>query len=234
MKTFKALGAAALLSTSLLGAVTSFASEEYTPDPAKTTTPVKATFTLPEDGGTTNPPVDPEGPQNPDGNKPNPVNGPFGIAYQPALLEVTSTQLQESGQQEFNFTAENPHVGVKDKTRQTFGWTLNASLTWDQPESTIKGTYIQTSNTAGEVKMNNSTAEEEKLDALSNNEVTGASDVKIDTTPTLVMQGQEGKQRNGVYDYALTDAKLVVPEAGNVEAGEYTGHITWDLAKTEA
>lgn len=244
MKTFKALGAAALLSTSLLGAVTSFAAsdgKEYQPSPDKTQTPVKATFTLPDDGSDNNKPSNPDtgNPENPDqptnpenpGNKPNNPTGPFGIAYQPFLWDAGSNELQDSGEQTFKFKGDDFHVGVKDKTRQDFGWKLNASLQWTDDE--LAGASITTENTTGTVKNNVSTEKEPNKYEDVNGEVTGASNFEITTSPSTIMTGVKGQLHMGTYDYALTNATLKIMDTTKVQAGDYTGNVNWELSRSD-
>ena len=137
MKSLKILGAVALLSTSMLGATTSFAaSADYPTNPGTADTPVKAKFKLPENSGT-NP--EPSNPTDPDGNKLLNPSGPFGIAYVPnefmtQNFEGDGETLNESGAQTFAFKNTDARVGVKDKTHTNGGWTLKAKLAWDSTE----------------------------------------------------------------------------------------------------
>lgn len=226
-------GTASVLATTLLGAGTAFAAEQdntYNPDPAETNTPVNAKFKLPDDGGSNEKPTDPEGPSNPDGNKPNNPKGSFGIAYQPALWQTPDfdgegVTLAENGEQEIQFTSDDSRVGVKDKTRQDFGWTLKAKLLWDGVQ--LPGSTITTQNADGKVQINKGDAPYVNTDA-----VTGAKNLEINNTDKVVMTGTQGKQHNATYDYQLKNASLKIADAGAVEEGIYNGHVQWTLAKT--
>lgn len=182
-KILDCLGVTVLAFTSLLGAGTVFAADTaITPDPATTQTPFQAELQLPENGGTNplppNPSTDSSTPDPTNsGNKPNNSTSAFAITYQPDIFAVTPTKLQESGLQFINVTMPQNSgtfdVGVKDKTRNTKGWTLKAQLTGaiaSQP-----GITIETSNSTGEVKINNNGT----LQSLNDNQVTEATNVSI-------------------------------------------------------
>ncbi|MDO4625660.1 MAG: hypothetical protein Q4A95_10435 [Enterococcus hirae] len=36
---------------------------------------------------------------------------------------------------------------------------------------------------------------------------------------------------SGVYDFALGDAELVIPEVAQVQANQYAGQVNWNLVK---
>lgn len=226
-------GTASVLATTLLGAGTAFAASQdntYNPDPAETNTPVQAKFKLPNDGGSNEKPEDPEGPQNPDGNKPNNPTGPFGIAYQPALWQTPEfdgdgVTLAESGEQEIQFTSEDSRVGVKDKTRQDFGWTLKAKLQWTGAQ--LPGSTITTQNADGKVQINKGNSQYDATTA-----VTGTKNLEINDQAQVVMTGVKGQQHNATYDYKLTNPTLKIADAGAVEEGTYQGNVIWTLAKT--
>ncbi|HCW2669467.1 TPA: WxL domain-containing protein, partial [Enterococcus faecalis] len=106
---------------------------------------------------------------------------------------------------------------------------LQAQLVWDN--NALKGSYIQTNNGKGEVKKNTNTgsADFQLNDLIGNDEtVTGEANVKIGTTPTPIMTGQN-VSHNGVYDYDLGQLSLVLENANTIQAGTYTGNINWNL-----
>ncbi|CAM4026200.1 WxL domain-containing protein [Catellicoccus marimammalium] len=236
MKSLKTLGAVALLSTSMLGAATSFAaSAEYEPNPSEAKTPVNAKFKLPDNGGE-NPdpsnPTDPEHPdKNPDGNKPLDPKGPFGIAYVPNRFETKNFDegevLNESGEQNFEFKTIDARVGVKDKTRTQGGWTLKARLDWTG--TALPGSKIL-ANTDNQVQINKGEGQYEPT-----SEVTTQSNLLINNQDSVIMSGQNlsgDEVYNSTFDLQLKDPKLQIADAGKVHEGTYTGNVTWTLAAT--
>lgn len=240
MKSLKTLGAVALLSTSMLGAATSFAAdtEKYPANPDTAQTPVKAKFSLPKDGGSnpdpSNPvnpdkPTDPEGP-NTDGNKPLNSAGPFGIAYVPNEFmtqnfdKADGEVLQESGEQTFAFKNTDARVGVKDKTHTQGGWTLKAKLSWDGAK--LPGSTILI-DTPSKVQVN------EGSNKYSDTaEVTTQPKLTISDVDSDVMQGQNlsgDEVYRSTFDLQLQNPTLRVADAGQVAAGTYTGNVTWTL-----
>ncbi|EME8160722.1 hypothetical protein UA3_02499 [Enterococcus faecium EnGen0263] len=229
MKKFTSLfSAGIILSTMVGGGLTAFADVSAEPEEPSTVvvdnkeTPVKAAFTLPTGGGE-NPNV-PEDPDNND-NTNNDSDQAFAIAYQPKQFDFGTSELQESGQQVIKSKNENPYrVGVKDKRRLNEAWTLNAKLEWTgENKDQMTGTTIQVANT--EVKKN---VEGQATGAVNPDGVTGVNKFTLGTEATTVMSAN-ATQRNAVYDDKLTDVTLVIPEAGNVSAGSYTGTVTWTL-----
>lgn len=218
MKKFTSLfSAGIILSTMVGGGLTAFADTVDTK-----TTPVTAAFELPTGGG-----ENPSVPEDPDGNDNtnNDSDQAFAIAYQPKQFDFGTSTLQESGEQVIHARNTNPYrVGVKDKRRLAESWTLNASLEWTGDNSNqMTGTTIQVSNT--EVKKN---VEGEATGSVNPDGVTGVNTFTLGTDATTVMSA-DATQRNAVYDDKLTDVNLVIPEAGNVSAGNYTGTVTWTL-----
>ncbi|HCW2669432.1 TPA: hypothetical protein OXB34_002667, partial [Enterococcus faecalis] len=106
---------------------------------------------------------------------------------------------------------------------------LQAQLVWNN--NALQDSYIQTSNGKGEVKKNTNNSQNEfQLTDLvdSDGTVTGEANVKIGTTPTPIMTGQN-VSHNGVYDYDLGKVSLVLENANTIQAGTYTGNINWNL-----
>ncbi|EME7220948.1 WxL domain-containing protein [Enterococcus faecium] len=218
MKKFTSLfSAGIILSTMVGGGLTTFADTVDTK-----TTPVTANFELPTGGGE-NPsvPGDPDG----DNNTNNDSQEAFAIAYQPTTFDFGTSKLQESGQQVIKSKNEKMyHVGVKDKRRKNESWTLNGQLEWTgDNKDQMTGTTIQVSNTS--VKKN---VAGELVGEVNPDGVTGPTSFTLSTDATPVMQAS-AQQRNDVYDDQLTEVNLVIPEAGNVAAGNYTGTVTWTL-----
>ena len=220
-----------MVSTTLLGAGQSFAATTDTSaDPASTVTDVKASLTLPDNGGDNPNPPSPVDPDNP-GNRPNNPSGTFGIAYQPSIFNFESHALNDSGYQDFTAILPSTgdhafHVGVKDKTRATKGWVLTASLTGDIAD--IPGVTMSLGNGDGAVKENTS----EGLVNAPTAAVSGES--LIDLTKvggaTKVMSGQDGFMHNSTYDYQLGIPTLKIADTKTVAAKDYTGNVNWDLS----
>lgn len=123
-------------------------------------------------------------------------------------------------------------MGVLDQRTTNSPWTLTAKLKWlSQP---IVGAFIQTTNDTGEITKNTNDGSKEfdamtDLKELSGNQtVTGMSQVKIETVPSVVMYG-EGSMMDGVYDYNLEDVTLEIPAVEKVAKGEYQATIEWNL-----
>ncbi len=222
-----------MMSTTLLGAGSVFAASESTnATPATAETPVQAVLELP-DGGGTNPtppsPVEPEEPENP-GNKPNDPTGAFGIAYQPNKFEFKATKLNESGTQsialaEGKGNADTFHLGVKDKTRDTKGWSVQAQLTGDitsQRGVTIKMTGSR------QVKVNKGN----ELINAPEGSATGFENISVGSSAVNVMQGNAGQIHNDVYDWGLGTVTMEIADAGQVQAGSHSGSLNWNLSQT--
>lgn len=235
MKSIRLLGATLLASTTLLGAGQAFAATTGTQaQPANTQTPIEAELTIPADGGTNpTPPNESPNPGTPDednpGNTPNNPAGTFGIAYQPDIFNFGSVELQEQGNQTINAT--NPtsgyfHVGVKDKTRNTKGWTLQASFNGDLANQ--PGVSIFLGNGSGDVKVNQSGT---LVDAPSGS-VSGQGSVEISLNkPATVMEGLIGTVHNDVYDYQLGTVQLNLADAKTVQSGTYSNStVDWNLS----
>lgn len=227
MKSLKTLGAVALLSTSMLGAATSFAAdtEKYPANPDTAQTPVKAKFSLPKDGGSNS---DPSNPVNPD--KPLNSAGPFGIAYVPNEFMTQNFDksdgevLQESGEQTFAFKNTDARVGVKDKTHTQGGWTLKAKLSWDGAK--LPGSTILI-DTPSKVQVNEGSNKYSDIAEVTTQPKLTISDVDSD-----VMQGQNlsgDEVYRSTFDLQLQNPTLRVADAGQVAAGTYTGNVTWTL-----
>lgn len=234
MKRIRLLGTTLLASTTLLGAGQAFAATTgTTAAPASTTTEVQATLTLPNDGGENQDPpssVDSQNPSDP-GNKSNNPTQAFGIAYQPNVFKFGTQTLKDSGAQEFTATVPTSgdkafHVGVKDKTRETKGWTLNASLTGDV--ANIPGVSMSLGNSTGTVKENTNTG----LVEAPSGSVRGQSTIELskDSGNVPVMIGQNDFLHNSIYDYQLGTPTLKIANAKVVAAKAYTGTVNWDLS----
>lgn len=237
MKKFKTLvSTASVLGATLISSGAVFAAST-TSSESNANTPITTTLKAPSNP--TNPtPPQPDGPnQNGNSNNNNnDVQGTFGIAYQPKAFSFTTDNLSSSGEQ--IIPVSNPHagspynVGVKDMTHDTRGWTLTAQLNWTG--SAIEGATIETKNTSGSVNKNINTGGDftASTDLGSTTDVTGTSNLSINNAAQTVMQGKQGIIHNAVYDYALGEVSLKIPNTGIVSAGSYSGNVNWNLQVT--
>ncbi|HGW6169570.1 TPA: WxL domain-containing protein [Enterococcus faecalis] len=219
------------------GSISAFADSEVEANPASTETPVKVVLELPDNGGENpTPPSTPDDPDkpNPDkpGNKPNNPTGPFGIAYQPDYFNFGTNKLKDSGEQSFKAVVPQSgdkkfHVGVKDKSRETFGWTLKAKL---QGAVLNQGATVELKNTKG-VQANRGDSSKAILAPIGSEVATAEKNVAVATDEAVVMTGNKGRLHNDVYDYEIDDVTLKIADAKNVAAGTYEGQVVWNLEK---
>ncbi|EMF0285591.1 BspA family leucine-rich repeat surface protein [Enterococcus hirae] len=164
--------------------------------------------------------------------KPNPDSKEnLALAYLPKSFNIPTTQLQESGQQ--SIPLENGsgfHIGVKDQNSGST-WQLNAQLVWNTPG--IEGSYIQSKNTNGQVYKNNNNGQSpvQESDFTPISEVTGTANLQIGTGAEVCVMQVNQNVPSGVYDFALGDAELVIPEVAQVQANQYAGQVNWNLVK---
>lgn len=167
--------------------------------------------------------------QDVDNIKP-PVSSSYGIAYMPKSIAFPKADLSNDGTQFIPMKqSSNYHVAVRDQRMMQNGWTLQAQLVWDKDQ--LPGSYIQTTNEAGTVKknINDGSHPFQPSDLVENDgTVSGEKDVKIGSTLTTIMTGN-GSEHNGVYDYNLGNLSLVLENVQNIQPGQYTGNINWNL-----
>ncbi|EOS7999727.1 hypothetical protein SFB97_11960 [Enterococcus hirae] len=208
------------------------ASTTTTPSPATAETPISAPLELPTNGGSNPTPPsntkDPASSSDP-GNKSNNPTVAFGIAYEPGTFTIPSTKLLETGSQTIPVTMPQNSgtfdVGVKDKTRETMGWSLKAQVVWDNGE---KGISIQTAHTGTDAKVN--TGNGQLVDAPAGS-VTAVSNVEITSdAQVLLMSGAQGIVHNDTYDYGLGHVSLKIANTKTMPAGTHTGHVEWNLS----
>lgn len=223
------------------------------PEPPSRDTPVTAKLTV---NGSNPMPPDPStnGPKPTDPGAPK---GPFGISYAPIAFSTKETALQESaGDQTIPFEtpqssgkSESFHVGVKDKTRGQQGWTLTATYnaSTSPTVNTPTGCSIKFENKSSTpIKINNGNSTAANLEEVP--EVGSPAAPPITTSSTTsggiislkngvaseVMTAKDlsgTDSYNGVYDYALGDASISIPNASQQKAGNYSlGEVTWNLA----
>ncbi|OTP10480.1 hypothetical protein A5844_002180 [Enterococcus sp. 10A9_DIV0425] len=172
------------------------------------------------------------GPNAPGGSfKPLPDStSKLGLYYLPNKFSIPTTQLNNKGEQVIPLVdGNNFHIGIKDQQSNS-SWQLNAQLVWQTPG--LDSSYIQSKNANGQVHKNKNDGQSavQDTDFELTTEVTGQTNLQIGETEVAVMQGGQGA-RDAVYDYALGQAELVLPEVKNVQANQYTGNVNWNLIK---
>ena len=166
-----------------------------------------------------------------DNTKLNPT-GSLGLAYYPKTFTINSTDLQSSGEQKIPISKQvSLNLGVKDRTRTTDKWYVTAQLTWIGNQ--LPNAYITTTNT-GTVTQNISTGlnvylSSKDLTPLSRNGITGTTNYQINGHASPIMESNGTMINNGVYDFNLGEAVLVIPDVSQVTAGHYQGQVNWNL-----
>ncbi|EOW1885530.1 BspA family leucine-rich repeat surface protein [Enterococcus hirae] len=167
---------------------------------------------------------------SPDNTKLNPT-GSLGIAYYPTIFTINSTNLQSSGEQKIPISKQmSLNFGVKDRTRTTDKWQVTAQLSWNGTQ--LPNAYIAATNT-GTVTQNTSTGLDgyspTNLTPLSGNGITGTTTYQINGNASPIMKSNGTMVNNGVYDFNLGEAVLVIPDVSQVAAGHYQGQVNWNL-----
>ncbi|EMF0042617.1 BspA family leucine-rich repeat surface protein [Enterococcus hirae] len=167
---------------------------------------------------------------SPDNSKLNPT-GSLGLAYYPTTFKINSVDLHSSGEQKIPISKQvSLNLGVKDRTRTRDTWTVTAQLTWSG--NRLPNAYITSDNST--VTENTSTGSgayspSTDLKALSNNGITGISNYQINSNPNPIMKSNGTMVNNGVYDFNLGEAVLVIRDVSQVRAGTYSGQVEWNL-----
>ena len=165
-----------------------------------------------------------------DNTKLNPT-GNLGLAYYPKTFTINSADLQSSGEQKIPISKQvSLNLGVKDRTRTRDTWTVTAQLTWNG--NRLPNAYITSDN--GTVTENTSTGSgtyspSTDLKALSDNGITGTPNYQINSSPNPIMKSNGTMVNNGVYDFNLGEAVLVIRDVSQVAAGHYQGQVNWNL-----
>lgn len=246
MKKTNILLGSAVLIASLVNGGSVFAATTGTgsqADPNSASTPVTTTLTVPH----TNTPKAPTDPTDPTNglNKQGTVNGEdgnLGIAYYPKAfkfsgqLGASELNLSDVGENNSSHNA-TYNIGVKDNTHTNNQWSLTAQLTWTK--GNLPGAEIKLANVNGTVMQNNNNGTDNfdtnNLVSQAPQVVTGKSNVSIGQVATPIMSKSSTTVGIGTYDYKLGDLgalKLNIPNATSLQAGDYSGTVTWNLAVT--
>ncbi|MEB8418496.1 BspA family leucine-rich repeat surface protein [Enterococcus casseliflavus] len=167
---------------------------------------------------------------SPDNTKLNPT-GSLSLAYYPTAFTINSADLQSSGEQKIPISKQvSLNLGIKDRTRTRDTWIVTAQLTWNG--NRLPNAYITADNST--VTENISTGSgsyspSTDLKALSDNSITGTPNYKINSNANPIMESNGTMVNNGVYDFNLGNAVLVIPEVSQVAVGNYQGEVHWNL-----
>lgn len=168
---------------------------------------------------------------SPDNKKLNPT-GSLGLAYYPTAFTINSSDLHSSGKQQIPISKKmSLNLGVKDRTRTSDKWRVTAQLTWIGNQ--LPNAYITATNT-GTVTQNISTGLDgylpsKDLTSLTGNGIEGITNYQINGNASLIMESNGTMVNNGVYDFNLGEAELVIPDVSQVAAGHYQGQVNWNL-----
>jgi surface protein len=159
----------------------------------------------------------------------------LGFAYLPKAFDMGTVTLQSGGRQEIPLKkTESLNIGVKDRTNSYNEWTVTATFNWTSGME-ISDAYIQANNQSGTIMDNWNTGDyaynpSADLHPLSSNDVTGIPDFELQVNQTVVvMSTNTTTRKNGIYDYDLGNAVLVIPDVSQVVTGTYLGEVHWNL-----
>ncbi|EMF0244142.1 WxL domain-containing protein, partial [Enterococcus hirae] len=164
-------------------------------------------------------------------NKKIPSSAALSMIYIPSSFNTGEVALKNSGEQSIPLTKNSTfNIGIRDQEDSTTLWKLNAKLTWNS-EGSIDNAYLQTTGTSNvKQNINNGVnAYNPSTDLQECSDVTGTNNAKITTVDSTLMSNVSNKHLNGVYDYNLGDVSLILPNVENIEVGNYSATVTWNL-----
>lgn len=160
----------------------------------------------------------------------------LAITYIPQTFSIGSSavSLNNQGIQVIPITNSNSlNVGVRDQREEAKSWQLSARLSWNKIPN--GGSYIQvgsnhrvTQNTNNGVIQYNSNVD---LNTAPTN-ITSNSNIIINEAENMIMTNNGTSALNGVFDFSLGNASLVLSDASKVKVGSYSGTIIWNLQMT--
>ncbi|MCC4045675.1 hypothetical protein [Enterococcus gallinarum] len=218
-----------------LGSSYHVTADENTAAPDSANTPLSGTLNLSEHGGyNPNPPSDLNAKTSIDTSY-------FGISYYPQTISFSDAQLADRiGTQEISIAknGKSLNIGVKDKRRETGkDWTLTGKITGDLGTEN-DGISMEISSSR-DVKRNINNGREAFLPEHLTDQVkkSGTDEVNENRTITLNTDAQtvmysQGYFNNGVYDYEISDARLIIPNVDKVKPQEINTTIHWNLECT--
>lgn len=158
----------------------------------------------------------------------------FGLTYIPKQFSFSETPLNEAGPQKIPFAKQNSFdVGVCDKSQTNNTWSLQAQLVWENHQTVPGSSIVLTNQGIVKKNINNGTIPFNSSTDLvdSGNEVQGAVTPVIKSdSPVMIMQANQ-VIHNAVYNYNLGDPYLNILNTKNVQPGNYTVNIEWNLVK---
>lgn len=164
-------------------------------------------------------------------NKKIPSSAALSMIYIPSSFNTGEVALKNSGEQSIPLTKDSTfNIGIRDQEDSTTSWRLDAKLTWNS-EGSIDNAYLQTTSTSNvKQNINNGVdAYNPSTDLQECSDVTGTNNAKITTVDSTLMSNVPNKHLNGVYDYNLGDVSLILPNVENIEVGNYSATVTWNL-----
>jgi hypothetical protein len=218
-----------------LGSSYHVTADESPAAPETAETPLSGTLNLSENGG-----FNPKPPS--DLNEDTSIGASyFGISYFPRAISFPVSKLADSiGTQEISMGKDSKslNIGVKDKRRETGkDWTLTGKITGDLGTEN-DGISMEISSNR-DVKRNiNNGHEQFKPEHLTDQvKKSGTDEVNENRTITLNTDAQtvmysQGYFNNGVYDYEISDARLIIPNVDKVKPQEINTTIHWNLECT--
>lgn len=208
---------------------------EVNADPDSVNTPLQGTLNLSENGGF-----------NP--NPPSALNKKtdidksyFGISYVPQTISFNKTALPDVvGTQEVSMVNQGGtlNIGVKDKTREDGrSWTLTGKV--NSNLSTNNAGIALKLESKRDVMRNINDGEQsfesadliEQVKKSGNNEVNANKNITLNTESQSIMYS-DGYFVNGVYDYEVSDAKLIIPDVDQAIPENIGTTIQWNLEST--
>ncbi|MEQ6206834.1 hypothetical protein [Enterococcus mundtii] len=165
------------------------------------------------------------------------------MSYVPETFNFSSIKLPDfTGTQEISLakkkSGETYNISVKDKYRQTNrNWTLKGKITKALSEEDA-GIHLKLSSNGDVMRNMNGgitqfTSEDltEQVKKTGTDEVNEFRDITLNTEYQSVMYNQ-GYFTNGVYDYEINDAKLILPDVDKVKPKTISTTIQWNLKQT--
>lgn len=235
MKVTKSLLKMVTLSSLLVLGANQIVKAAEVANPASSMTPLQGTLNLSENGGfNPNPPSDL--------NEKTSINTSYlGISYFPRTISFSDSKLADCiGTQEISMekNGKSLNIGVKDKRRETDQeWMLTGKITNTLGNET-DGISLKIYSTRDTMRNMNDGENDftegdliEQIKKSGVDEVNEKREVTLNTTAQTVMFNQ-GYFTNGVYDYEISDAKLILPNVDKIKPQAINTTIQWNLEIT--
>ncbi|WP_291291983.1 hypothetical protein [Enterococcus sp.] len=218
-----------------LGSSYHVTADENTAAPDSASTPLSGTLNLSEHGGyNPNPPSDL--------NKQTTIGESyFGISYVPKAISFPTSKLADSiGTQEISMIDQEKtlNIAVKDKTRETGrNWTLTGKVSSNLSTNNA-GIALKLESKRDVMRnINNGSQPFESEDLVeqikksTTNEINANKNITLNTESQSIMYN-DGYFVNGVYDYEISNAKLIIPNVDQTTPDTISTTIQWNLECT--